>query len=264
MPSIPSSERDIKPLLQKAQDDVRDSIQPNKKVEKMNFNLKSDFGENIQDKLKSTMIFFGEKSNASKFTGEASSVTAVSASRREFYPKSSTNQNHYRVATFRDNYNFRGQSSKNSNPLSHRHMSQGIVVNPLAVKNGKIDTKCKPAPIPTLNLPVLKKDCQTISKPDLKRSFGSSIRTDGFDSSRISVHHSHKLSKSNVNQFKVNELSPNMKEHTRIQALKELFDNQVSANISKIMLDREAESKIVTIPSQSHLKKLAPAYKRDQ
>lgn len=55
-----------------------------------------------------------------------------------------------------------------------------------------------------------------------------------------------------------------LKEDARIQALKEIFDNQIGAKRIKIMLEREDKSKQVTIPSQLDIKKITPSHKRDQ
>lgn len=55
-----------------------------------------------------------------------------------------------------------------------------------------------------------------------------------------------------------------LKEDARIQALKEIFDNQIGAKRIKIMLEREDKSKLITIPSQLDIKKITPSHKRDQ
>lgn len=55
-----------------------------------------------------------------------------------------------------------------------------------------------------------------------------------------------------------------LKEEARIQALKEIFDNQIGAKRIKVMLEREDKSKLITIPSQLDIKKITPSHKRDQ
>ena len=224
-----------------------------------------DDGDNIQEKLRSTLMFFGEKNLQISTGTEASTMTAGSViTTKEYSAKLSPNHNHFRMKTFRGN-SYGTVGAQQMTPLSQRIVLEGGPVTPFMIKQARLDTD-KSATLSSSFLPGLKKPSQPSNRWDLKRSFGGVTHLEGANSSRFSSQQTNSMSKSTLVSTKANYFpsARQLKEEARLQALKEIFNNKIGAKRIQVMLDREEKSKTINIPSQLDIKKILPSHKRDQ
>lgn len=108
-------------------------VPPNKPVKEPNDN------DNIQEKLRSTMLFFGEKNPVSKFNTESSVMTTGSTITREGPIRASPNQNHYRVKTYRESSTGAYFSHLNT-PGSNKNGSERGQTMPFKIRTGRLAT----------------------------------------------------------------------------------------------------------------------------
>lgn len=99
----------------------------------------SNHNENIQEKLRSTMLFFGEKNLASKFNTESSVMTTGSTTTGEGPIRVSPNQNHFRVKTYRES-SAGGYFSHLNTPGSNKNVSERGQTMPFKIKTGRLAT----------------------------------------------------------------------------------------------------------------------------